>query len=149
MIDQKLSASFYLSELVVSDTAARYSIDNTPHPASLSNMRTLLAPGLQKVRDLLGVPVIVSSGYRGPALNKAIRGSATSQHMVGMAADFSAPGFGTPLAVCKAIVASSIQFDQLIHEGTWVHISFSSKPRREVLTAHFGPKGTTYTKGLS
>lgn len=149
MADEKLTKNFFLSELLASETAARRGIANAPTGADLGNIRNFLAPGLQAVRDLLGVPMVVSSGYRGPALNKAIGGSSSSQHMVGLAADFTAPGFGTPLKICRAIMASGLVFDQMIMEGTWVHISFSAKPRRQVLTAHFGPGGTTYSQGLS
>ena len=51
-------------------------------------------------------PVLISSGYRSPKLNKAIGGSSTSAHMSGLAADFSCPGFGTPLAICKELQAA-------------------------------------------
>lgn len=73
---------------------------------------------------------------------------ALNQHMCGMAADFTAPFFGTPLQVARAIVASKITFDQLIQEGTWVHISFSAKPRRSVLTAKFTNGVASYSPGL-
>lgn len=149
MTDEKLSRNFFLSELLASSVAVRLGIPNTPTASDLGNIRNFLAPGLQSVRDLLDVPMVVSSGYRGQALNAAVGGSKTSQHMVGLAADFTAPGFGTPLQVCRAIVAAGLAFDQIIMEGAWVHISFSAKPRRQVLTARFGPGGATYSHGLS
>jgi hypothetical protein len=148
MNDERIVPSFYLSEFLHSDTAVRRGLDNTPDALSLANIRNFLAPGMQSVRELLGRPVVISSGFRSPAVNRAVGGSRTSQHMVGLAADFICPGFGTPLQVARALVASSIKFDQLIQEGTWVHVSFNAHPRRSVLTAVFTPNGTTYRDGL-
>lgn len=144
----KLSPHFSLSEFTSSQTAVRRGIDNTPPQSVIETMKRT-ALGLEGVRAVLGAPIIISSGYRSPALNKAIGGSATSQHTKGEAADFSCPGFGSPLEVCRAIVKAGIAFDQLIHEGTWVHISFADKPRGSVLTAHFNVSGVSYTRGLA
>jgi len=150
MIDERLSPNFWLSEFLHSDTAVRRGLDNTPGDPELSNIRTMLAPGMQSVRDCLGMGVFVTSGYRSPSVNAAVRGSKASQHMAGLAADFVCPSFGSPLTVARHIVThcTQVRFDQLIQEGSWVHISFSAKPRGEVLTAHFGPNGVTYTHGL-
>ena len=68
--------------------------------------------------------------------------------MAGYAADFVCPDFGSPLKIVKALAATGIQFDKLIQEGTWVHISFAPEARRQLLTAHFGPNGTSYTAGV-
>lgn len=138
--------NFTLQELVASDTALRLGINNTPPADILPNLEILML-GLQDVRDVLGHPMYISSGYRCPKLNTAVRGSKTSAHMQGYAADFTCPAFGTPLEVVKAIEASPVMFDQCIQEGTWVHISFDPRERRQVLTAHFGVGGTTYTLG--
>lgn len=148
MTDERLTKNFNLSEFVVSQTAIRKGIKNEPNASDLANIRNHLAPGLQKVRDLLGFPMVISSAFRSPMVNAAVGGSRTSQHMVGLAADFTAPQFGTPLEICRAIVKAGIDFDQLIFEGTWVHISFNAKPRRSVLTAHFDHGGVRYTPGL-
>jgi zinc D-Ala-D-Ala carboxypeptidase len=144
---------FKLDELTHSDTAIRKGIDNTPDADSLANLRDILLPGLERVRSLLGVPMIVSSGYRGAKLNAAIGGSAKSKHMKGLACDFTAPHFGDPLAVCKYLMTRHklINYDQLINEGRWIHIGFADvddDPRGEVLTAHFDNGSVTYTKGL-
>lgn len=145
----QLSPNFYLSELVESESADRLGIDNTPNPLAVQNLFKV-AGLLEDVRKLLGAkPIIVTSGYRGPELNARIGGSRTSEHMTGCAADFKCPGFGTPLQVCHAIVKSGIKFGQLIQEGSWTHISIpDGKNDGEVLTAIFGPGGTTYRKGL-
>lgn len=142
-----LTEHFSLEELTASTTAARLGIDNTPPADVLQNLH-LLAVYLEQVRVVLGQPVSVRSGYRCPTLNRAVGGSKNSQHMTGMAADIISPRFGNPLAVCRAIAKSGIVWDQVIHEGNWCHVSFAVKPRKQLLTAHFGPDGTTYTEGL-
>lgn len=141
-----LTPHFTLAELVVSETAARRGIDNTPSDRVIGNLLET-AKGLEKVRNILGAPILVSSAYRCLALNRAIGSKDGSAHVEGWAADFIAPRFGTPLQIVRAIEASAIDFDQCIQEGTWVHLSFAPAMRRQILTAHFGPGGTTYTKG--
>ena len=143
-----LSTHFTLAEFTQSQAAARYSMDNTP-PDSVLPALIHTAFGLEGVRTLLGVPIIVTSGYRSTAVNHAVGGAAGSQHTIGQAVDFIAPGFGSPLQVARAIVASKLVFDQLIQEGSWVHVSFSGKPRKQVLTAHFDGGRATYTEGLA
>lgn len=130
-----LSQHFTLAELIHSQTASRRSIDNAPTDTALANMRNILCPGLEQIRELLGKPILISSGYRGPVLNSAVGGSKSSQHMQGLAADFTCPSYGSPLAVAQLIKKSGLEFDQLIHEfDSWVHVSFSQHPRRQVLT---------------
>lgn len=143
----ELSKHFMLTEFTRSDTAARNGISNTPTPHALQKLFKL-AELLEQVRELCGFNVVhISSGYRSEELNDIIKGSRSSQHMQGEAADFTIPRFGSPLDICKAIEASGIEFGQLIYEGTWVHISLGTK--REVLTAKFAKgKKTTYVRGL-
>lgn len=133
----QLSKYFALSELTVSETAARRGLKNTPFGKQLENMKQT-AQRMDAIREGLGKPIIVTSGYRSPEVNAAIGGSRTSAHCHGLAVDFTCPGYGSPLAVAKAILASGIEFDQLIHEyGAWVHIGFAEpgKPsRRQTLT---------------
>jgi hypothetical protein len=150
MSEVLVTKDFYLSEFIVSDTAARLGIDNTPNASVLATLCNVLIPGMQAVRDLLGAPVHIKSGYRCPALNQAVRGAHNSQHMDGHACDFVAPRYGPPSRIAQFLVAhmDRVKFDQLIQEGGWVHISFAPRPRNEVLTAHFRPDGVSYTKGL-
>lgn len=120
-------------------------IDNTP-PHDVVRVLKDTAQQMEKVRSLLGDRVItVSSGYRCPALNKAVGGAVESAHLTGHAVDFHCYGFGTPLDICKALVASPLEWDQLIEEGTWVHISFDPRLRRQVLTKR---PGGGYNVGL-
>ena len=144
----KLSEHFTLEELTFSATAQRKQIDNKPPAEVLDNMKRLAA-GLEEVRAALGnKPMRINSGYRSPKLNRAVGGARLSAHMAGYAADFVCPDFGSPLKIVKALAATGIQFDKLIQEGTWVHISFAPEARRQMLTAHFGPNGTSYTAGV-
>lgn len=146
-----LSTHFTLEELTASDKAVRLGIDNTPTDEALDALYTTAA-GMERVRDVLGDKRVFStSGYRCPKLNTATGGASASQHMKGEAVDFVCPDFGTPMEVCQEVVANTdyVGFDQLIMEGTWVHISFSDRNRGEVLTATFKGGKATYTKGLT
>lgn len=124
----KLSPHFTLEELMSSNKARSLGIDNTP-PQELMPRLVLLADMLERIRSTLGVPVIVSSGYRCPALNRAVGSSSTSDHPQGHAADFAAPAFGTPYQICLQLapLVSVLSIGQLIHESvggkTWVHVS--------------------------
>ena len=147
----QLSEHFSLEELIASDTAARFGIDNTPPESLMPNLRAL-AQGLELVRTALGnLPIHINSGYRGLALNTKIGGAKTSRHMEGLAADIICPKFGSPLEVCRAIVAAQVKPDQVIHEfGKWCHVSFAAPgkaPRGELLTIASSARG--YEPGLN
>lgn len=131
----KLTDHFTLEELTHSQTAARLGLDNDP-PPDVVDALTRTAHGLEMVRVLLQAPILVSSGYRSPLVNRAVGGAANSQHILGEAADLTAPGFGPPEMIVRAIMISTrpIPYDQLIVEyGRWVHISFSREPRHQAL----------------
>lgn len=152
MGDERIGRFFWLSEFLRSDTAVRLGLDNTPDVAAANNLRNVLAPGMERIRNLLRVPAFISSGYRSSAVNAAVHGSVASQHLKGEAADFISPEAGTPksIALLLAKHQPEIRFDQLIFEGSWVHVSFTAgKPRGSVLTAHFTNGGVTYTPGLA
>jgi zinc D-Ala-D-Ala carboxypeptidase len=160
MTDERLTDHFFLSEFTRSETAARLGIPMKPSTEVLSNIR-LNAAGMEMVRDVLKAPVLISSGYRPEGLEmvlcahdyetwctgKRLKPSpdswqiyfARKRHPLGLATDFTAPAFGPPAKVCRAIEQSDIRFDQLIFEIDWCHISWlpGSAPRkakREVLT---------------
>ena len=139
-------SNFSTEELCFSDTAIRLGIKNIPGSIVLGNLNLLIS-GLEEVRTLLGnKPISINSGYRGPTLNRAVGGSSTSAHCLGFAADFTCRSFGNPEEVVKAIVASNIKYDQLIYEGTWVHISFDPKLRQQTLTANFSKGKASYSE---
>ena len=129
-----LSKNFTLAEMTFSQTAQRLGINNTPNQSHINKMKSLCTHILQPLRDNLGVPIKVTSGYRSPALNKAIGGSQTSQHSNGEAVDIVVNGM-TPRQVCLKIIELKLPFDQLILEyDSWVHVSYSPRHRRQKLT---------------
>ena len=148
----QLSQNFHLSEFLRSQTAARLGIDNGIEPGSAVevNLAALCSLLLQPIREGLG-PVHVTSGYRCPALNKAIGGRAASAHSYGRAADIVVTGHA-PHAVCAWVIRQCLPFDQLIHEfGQWTHIAIApaeNKARREILTAYKQDGKTVYQPGL-
>lgn len=146
----QLSPHFYLSELTVSDKAVRMGLNNTPDPIAVANLFKMAAL-MEEVRKVLGNrPISTSSGYRSPAVNKAVGGSRTSDHLSGSACDFICPGYGSPLEICRALVKAGVKFGQLIEEGSWVHISLPNRGEKngEVLTARFVKGKATYVRGL-
>jgi zinc D-Ala-D-Ala carboxypeptidase len=125
-----LTEHFTLEEVTQSSTASRFGINNSL-PSSLMGAVTNTAKGMERVRAFLGnLPISVDSWYRCPELNLAVNSKLTSQHLKGEAVDFICPSYGTPLAICKRLIAMKdlVKFDQLILEHTWVHISWNADP---------------------
>lgn len=124
----RLTANFTLEELVRSTTAQRMRLDNTPPPGLLPQLQAT-AEMLQRIREHLQRAVIVTSGYRGPEVNRAVGGVTSSDHTRGQAADILVPGYGPPYLVAKALApyVSVLEIGQLILEGVkgkqWVHVS--------------------------
>jgi len=142
-----LSEHFTLDEFVRSKTASERKIDNTPTPEIIERL-TNTALGMERIRHSLGeLPVMIQSGYRCEALNKAVGGSEGSQHIKGEACDFTCPAFGAPLRIATYLQyhLKILSIDQLILEHTWLHASFSLKPRHQVLT-HFNGR---YLPGIA
>ena len=141
-----LSSNFTVEEAVFSQTAARLGIDNDPPIDILHNLK-LAAYGLEQVRRELGdKPIIVSSWYRSPALNEAVKGSAKSSHMQGFAVDFTCPSFGTVDEVMQRLVESAIDYRQIIKEFVtptskgWIHIDFSGNQRQALIIDQTGTR---------
>lgn len=133
-----MSEHFTEADLIHSDRAVALGIDNTPTIDIREQLEFTMA-GLERVRAHLGFDLKINSGYRCPALNKAVGGSEKSQHMKGEAVDFTCPQF-TVLETCNFLSRwrFSLGIDQLIFENTWVHVSFTLSPRHEVLTYRNG-----------
>lgn len=126
-------------------------IDNSIKDANVLQNIPRTAVKLEKVRALLGVPLVISSWYRSPELNAAVGGVKNSDHISGCAVDFIAPQFGTCAEIAKKILESKelIGFKQLILEHTWVHISFpipGVAAKLEVLSLL---EGGRYAQGLT
>ena len=139
----QLSPHFALNEFTDSATAAERGIDNAPDSNALANLKSL-AWILEQVREVLGHPIKITSGYRSAALNAAVGGQKMSAHQDGLAADIVCPEYGSPPEVCRAIERSGILFDQVIseHGGRegqvhWCHFAVGYRGiggRRECLT---------------
>lgn len=143
----QISPNFELEEFTTSDTAKSKKIDNTPSKEIVSNLNLLCTNVLESLRELVKKPMFISSGYRCLALNTAIGGSKTSQHMEGKAADIKVKGLTTE-ELFQAIIKSNIKFDQVIQEfDKWVHISWNGvSNRNEKLRATKKDGKTIYTK---
>ena len=125
-----MTPHFTLAELTHTD---HRNLDNTPNAAELANLKRL-AEFLETVKTTLGgKPVMINSAFRSKAVNDAVGSKDTSQHRLGLAADFRVPGM-TPDAVVRAIIAAKLPYDQLIREfDAWTHASIADKPRRQAL----------------
>ena len=122
-----------MSELLHSDIGERYNISNIPDKNSLDNLLELIVNCLQPIRNHIGKPMIISSGFRSIRLNShpLINGKPNSQHTIGQAADFTIKGM-TPKQIIDVINASGIEYDQLINEkNIWVHISYNKNKNRK------------------
>jgi hypothetical protein len=129
-----LSAHFSLEEATVSQTAARLGINNTPPESVIANMKKA-ALQMELVRmELNSNAININSWYRCPALNKAVGSKPTSAHLTGFAIDFTCPTFASPERIVTRLLASKIDFDQVIHEfGAWVHISFDGNRKQALV----------------
>lgn len=148
MTDIQLTKHFRLSEFTRSETAEKYSIDNSLDPNNplhaeiIANLKNLCEQVLEPLRDHFGVPIIISSGYRCPALNShpEVRGASTSQHMLGQAADIYIPKYNFVDSQGKSHsnleiltkwmhwLIDNTDFDHCIKETAnrrtyWIHIS--------------------------
>ncbi len=127
---------FSIAELTRSDTAARRGIDNTPPAEVVAAMTALVDKVLDPLRRAWGRPITVNSGYRCPALNRAVGGSKTSHHMRGMAADITVGNNVDNRRLFQMILDLKLPFTQLIDECgfAWVHVSYDpANVKRQVL----------------
>lgn len=132
----KLSEHFSLEELTASEIAERKNLNNTPNASEILNL-TRLAAFLEKVRSILGTPIIINSAFRSKAVNDAVGSKDSSQHRIGCAADIRTLTM-KPDQICRAIINSDLKYDQLIREfDSWVHISIpntqETEPRQQSL----------------
>ena len=147
-----LSENLSVAEFSRSDTAKRRGIDNTPKAIHLEAAKELAKNIFQPIREYFNTPIFISSGYRSEALNKAIKGSATSQHTKGEAIDIDMDGYKGPTnAEVFNYIRENLNFDQLIWEfGTktnpdWVHVSYKKggPQRKQILRAVRNSTGKT------
>jgi len=151
----KLTEHFTLAEMIVSPTAKRLGIPNTPTAEHIENMRYCCEKILEPVRKHFGKAVQINSSYRAPLVNKAVGGSKTSQHVNGQAIDFEIPGVDN-----KAVadwIGDNLEFDQVILEfytkgdknSGWVHASIKKAGgirKQRMIATKSKAGGTTYTQ---
>lgn len=128
---------FTMNEMTRSATARRKGINNSPSPQVAQSITALVEKILDPLREAWGQPIIVSSGYRCPKLNKLVGGAANSQHTLGQAADIHTvsdkPADNKRLF--ELIQRLRLPFDQLIDEYgyNWIHVSYGPRNRRNIL----------------
>ena len=128
--------NFTIQELTASPTAEREKINNEPTPEAAENLKLLVDMVLDPLRDAYGKPIRVNSGYRSTSLNKAVKGSKTSQHVKGQAADITAGSKAENKKLFDLAQKLNLPFCQLIDERnfSWVHISYDkNNVKRQVL----------------
>jgi len=135
---------FTIADLLKSDDAKKYHIDNTPTKEHLKNLEYLIANCLNPIREIYGKPIKVSSGYRSEALNKFENGSKTSQHMKGEAADLQP--VSRKLSDLKALYRAIIKFNKyeqfILENDSWAHVSCSKHPKKhQILLKRKGKSG--------
>lgn len=139
----QLSSHFTLEEM----TRTKYpQLQDTPNDEALQNLKRLCIHFLEPAREVLGVPLKVSSGYRSLMVNRIVGGVITSAHRFGRAADFVPEGLDVFQAF-ETLRHTDLPFDQLIHErkgGTeWIHLGIAEEgkePRRQVMRAVVDPE---------
>lgn len=155
----KLTDNFSLAELIHAGSASRLGLPSTheqynPSPQIIANLTALAKNVLQPLRDHFGKSITVTSGYRSPIVNKAVKGSKTSDHMEGMAGDLQLwiDGKNRNQDLFDAVLKLKLPFKQMIDEfGTeddpaWIHISFDAKNnKRQCLRARKVNGQTAYT----
>ncbi|MCH5235695.1 MAG: peptidase M15 [Muribaculaceae bacterium] len=121
-----LTQNFTLEEMTASSTAKGKGIINIPDTQATESLKRLCEEILQPIRNKFGKPVKVTSGYRSDALNTAIGGSKTSQHLKGEAADIICnDNKALWNLIINMIQNQEIRVGQLIDEKNlrWIHIS--------------------------
>ena len=142
------SKNFTLSEFLKSGTAERNNINNGAYvtPDNVVAIANLVTNVLQPVREKLGFPMTITSGYRSPALNKLVGGKPTSQHLKGEAADiqcFTNKQFDVKKTRALFAALAEMDVDQLLYErdskgSIWVHVSYvSPKEHRHMIRDNY------------
>lgn len=159
----QLTEHFTLEEMIYSSTAKSKGLKNEPNESQIENLKLLCEYVLEPIREKIGCPLVISSGYRSEKINALVGGSKTSQHLLGQAADiqiFDKKLTNTDLfnIIVSMVKNNEIQVGQVIWEfgetePNWIHVSLpTTRHRNEVLRAsqvydkHISKFRTVYTK---
>jgi zinc D-Ala-D-Ala carboxypeptidase len=123
-----MTDGFNYNEFIHSDTATKNKIENVPSPDQIENGKALFKNIVQPIRDRFG-EIRITSAFRNPELNRMVGGVGDSQHMSGQAVDIQTPGISR-YDVAHWII-ENLEYDQLILEPTWLHISYSRVKNRK------------------
>lgn len=142
--NRRISKNFTLDELIHTSTG----LENIPNESQIKNLVYVVENFLQPLRDALGSPIIVTSGFRSKAVNSAIGGAPSSQHLKGEAIDFASPRLKNEELIDLA-KELGLPFDQLIDEQlynskgirrNWIHVSLKrTGNRKQLMTARNTP----------
>ncbi|BDU76282.1 D-Ala-D-Ala carboxypeptidase family metallohydrolase [Mesoterricola sediminis] len=142
-----LTAHFTLEEMTRSEVASRRGIINTPNQDQAENLEYLCMTLLEPIRNMLGCPLHVNSGFRSHVVNLLVGGASNSAHLDGRACDFVPVGMDIRLAF-DAIRRSALPYDKVLLEcGSWIHVQIAPKgaqPRRQAYLATGGPGAWEY-----
>lgn len=121
----KLSPHFTLDELTRTSKIPYKLLNSLLAKKYIGNLVLLTNYLLEPVRTILNTPLIITSGYRCPALNKDVGGSTNSQHLNATAADFifNSKKLSLEEAFLKIKDCPFIHYGQLILEKSWIHLS--------------------------
>ena len=131
---------FSIEELTKSATAKRLGIDNTPSDKIKKNLTLFIEKVLDPIREDWGSPIIVSSGYRCPELNKAVGGANTSGHQYGYCADLQVKGGMKKIReladfIFKWMKDHNMKWDEILFEQsggvTWLHFCWIGKDGKQ------------------
>lgn len=122
----------YFSFTEMISTVSTAQENNLPDWDDINRLLELCRWILDPVREMYGKPIVVTSGFRTPLLNRLVGGVTTSRHMQGLAADLCCDD---PKALFDLIAESDLPFDQLIYyqKKKFVHVSYSPTYRHEVI----------------
>ena len=151
----KLSKNLRLAEMIRSESAKRLGISNQPTEEHIENMKRFAMMVFEPIRARFDTPIYISSGYRSEKLNKAVKGSLTSSHCMGEAADIDMDGSSVITnADVFHYIKDNLEFDQLIWEfgdknnPDWVHVSYKNEGNRKEVLAAYREEGKTKYKKL-
>ena len=117
---------------------------NIPNQGQIENLKLLIEKVLDPAREELQAPIKVTSGFRSIEINRMVKGSKTSQHLIGQAADLTC--FDNKKLFR---ILADMEFDQLIYEfgnneqPAWIHVSYSKVVNRNQVLRAIKSKGKT------